>query len=134
MRDSASSSSGNELGVWLQATVNECFQQAPDGRLALEMSSLTARVRREPTRACEAIAMLAWEISRALGGRPVTEASGIQATNRLLLGGLCSAHFVYASSDLGLPAGTPAPDLRPLLERYPLIIESVNLLAGQYSG
>jgi len=79
-------------GVWLGEVINNCFRETGEDSAQVDMNLLMHLCKREPKNAQVAMQVLAQELRTELKGRPVSEASGMGLTHRLLVGCIYSAY------------------------------------------
>jgi hypothetical protein len=113
-------------GVWIAEVVNDCVVEN-DERLAVDMNLLVAKLcgPNEFKAAQVYIQFLASDLEAYLNGRPVTEASGGQENNRLLLGCLAMAYCVAQQTLDHYPV-----ELQAIVDRYPVIEECVQFVSA----
>lgn len=108
----------------------DCLLELPRKRSAVDMNLLIQKVRAEPENAQVAMQVLAQELKRGVGDRPVSEAIGLDQTHRLLLGSLYSAYCVYRHVDDGHPLNRKPPELEQILRWHPIIDECLDSLTN----
>lgn len=121
-------------GAWLTEILQDCLRELPRKRSAVDMNLLIQKVRAEPKNAQVAMQLLAQELKRGVGDRPVSEAIGLDQTHRLLLGSLYSAYCVQRHLDDGHPLDQPPSELAQILRWHPIIVDCLNFVLSQQSG
>ncbi len=121
--------SDTPAGVWLSETINYCLGQLPDGRGTLDLKLLIQMIKGEPLNAQTAMWIFASELKTNLGGKPVSEATGMDVTWRLLLGSIYLAYSISQHITDRVP-----PDLEDLVESNPIISECATFVAKEMSA
>ena len=122
-------------GVWLSEVYQDCLREVGVGRSSVDIDLLGHKIRAEWKNAQVAMQLLAYELKKELGGLPVSQATGLAQTHRLLLGSVFITYCVMRHLEAGhspdkLPE-EPPPELGPILRMHPLIMESGNFIASE---
>jgi hypothetical protein len=116
-------------GVWLGEVYNNCLRETGTNNAQIDMNLLMHMCRNEPKNAQVAMQILAQELRAELKGRPISEASGIGKTWRLLLGCICMGYSVSQGAIDSFP-----PELETIMKYHPEIIQCMEFVAHENAG
>jgi hypothetical protein len=113
---------------WLKEVWNRCLNDTGD-HVQMDLNLLVSMCRDEPRSAQFALQLHAQDVLQWLGGAAAKDApSGAPATYVFVLGCLFTAYCAAHMPDPEHPS--IPPEIIPILERYPIIMECVETLNG----
>lgn len=111
--------------AWLAEIIKNVLRELPGGKSGVDMNLLINMCKGEPKHAQMAMQMLAYALKKDLGARPVSTATGLAQTHRLLLGSIFLAYCVSRDMINPIP-----PELEFILKWHPIVMQCAEFVSA----